>query len=415
MRQLPRGFAVDVVSEVQPTPDPGTRPVAASETYHSALLALPGAVAGEDEDAAVPAHYGDPLREQRHLAEQAAFVDRSHREILTVDGVDRLSWLNDLSTQELKSLADGQVTETLVLSATGHIEHHAQVTELGGTVWLDVEPGTAAGLLRFLESMRFMLRVEPRAVTDDWALLTVAGPKAPAVLAALGVQILPGAEQALALAEGGWVRMSPAAVSGAPSFDLLVARSELEPWADRLGGAGAVPAGMLAYEALRIESRRPRQGFETDHKTIPNELSWVRSAVHLTKGCYRGQETVARVHNLGRPPRRVALVHLDGVSEALPQRRTAVTWEGRTVGSVTSATWHYELGPIALLSLKRTVPDDAELLVAGSMAAIEPDPDAAPDDVVPAGRAARDRLTGRDRPAGPDQDSSHDGSATIRA
>ncbi|MDQ3052922.1 MAG: folate-binding protein [Actinomycetota bacterium] len=387
MRDVPGGFAVDV----------GSGP------YRSALLDTPGAVAGEDEDAAVASHYGDPLREQRQLAERAAFVDRSHREILTVAGVDRLSWLNDVTTQEMKSLADGHVTETMVLSATGHIEHHAAVTELGGTVWLDVEPETAAGLLGFLNSMRFLLRVEPRDLTEDWALLTLAGPETPAVLTVLGIPV-PQAGQALALAVGGgWVRASRASASSAPSYDLLVVRAELKAWAERLAGAGATPAGLVAFEALRVEARRPRQGFETDHKTIPNELSWIRTAVHLTKGCYRGQETVARVHNLGRPPRRVALVHLDGVSEALPERRADVTWEGRTVGSVTSAAWHYELGPIALLSLKRNVPDDAELLVAGSMARIEPDPDAVPDDVVPAGRAARDRLTGRD------------GSATIRA
>ncbi|MBA3410869.1 MAG: folate-binding protein YgfZ [Geodermatophilaceae bacterium] len=386
MRELPGGFAVTV----------------GSPTYRSVLLDISGAVAGEDEDLAVASHYGDPLREQRHLAERAAFVDRSHREILTVDGVDRLSWLNDLSTQEVRSLADGQVTETLVLSATGHVEHHAQVTELAGTVWLDVEQGTAAGLLGFLDSMRFMLRVGAREVTDDWAQLTVAGPDSPAVLGVLSIPA-PEAGQALALAEGGWVRASPTSASGAASYDLLVVRGELKAWADRLSNAGATPAGLAAYEALRVEARRPRQGFETDHKTIPNELSWIRTAVHLTKGCYRGQETVARVHNLGRPPRRVALVHLDGVSEALPQRRAEVTWDGRAVGSVTSAAWHYELGPIALLSLKRNVPDDADLLVAGSVARIEPDPDAPPADVVPAGRAARDRLTGRD------------GSATIRA
>jgi len=395
MRELPGGFPVDV----------------GSPTYRSVLLDVPGAVAGEDEDIAVPSHYGDPLREQRQLAERAAFVDRSHREIVTVGGTDRLSWLNDLTTQQVSDLADGQVTETLVLSATGHIEHHAQVTELGGIVWLDVESGTAAGLFGFLDSMCFMLRVEPREVTDDWALLTVAGPPAPTVLAGLGIA-LPAVGQALPLAEGGWVRATP---GPAPSFDLLLARAELRTWAERLSDAGATPAGLAAYEALRVEVRRPRHGFETDHKTIPNELAWIRTAVHLKKGCYRGQETVARVHNLGRPPRRVVLVHLDGVSEALPERRTEVTWDGRTVGSVTSAAWHYELGPIALLSIKRAVPDDAELLVAGSMAAIEPDPDAAPDEATPAGRAARDRLMERDRPPGPDQTSSRDGSATIRA
>ncbi|MDQ3456820.1 MAG: folate-binding protein, partial [Actinomycetota bacterium] len=237
-------------------------------------------------------------------------------------------------------------------------------------------------------------------VADNWALLTLAGPESPAVLRALGIPT-PETGQALPLTGGGWVRASPASAAGIGSYDLLVVRAELTAWAGRLRDAGASAAGLSSYEALRVEARRPRHGFETDHKTIPNELSWLRTAVHLTKGCYRGQETVARVHNLGRPPRRVALVHLDGVSEALPQRRTEVTWDGRTVGSVTSAAWHYELGPIALLSLKRTVSDDAELLVAGSMARIEPDPDAVPDDVVPAGRAARDRITGRARPVGP--------------
>jgi len=397
MRELPGGFAVDVESA----------------RHRSVLLEAHGAVAGEDEDIGVPAHYGDPLREQRQLAEHAAFVDRSHREIVTVDGLDRLSWLNDLTTQELRSLADGQVTETLVLSATGHIEHHAVVTELGGTVWLDVEPETAAGLLGFLDSMRFLLRVEPREVTDDWALLTLAGPDSPVVLAELGIPAPAAAGHALPLPEGGWVRTPP--VAGIPSFDLWITRTEVKAWANRLSGAGAAPAGLAAFEALRIEARRPRLGFETDHKTIPNELPWIRTAVHLAKGCYRGQETVARVHNLGRPPRRLALAHLDGVSEALPERRTEVTSDGRTVGSVTSAAWHYELGPIVLLSIKRNVPDDAQLLVAGSMARIESEPDAPPEDAVPAGRAARDRLLGRGRPAGADQSSGSDGSATIRA
>lgn len=382
MRRLSSGFPVTVESQ----------------TYRSVLLDTHGAVAAEDEDLGVASHYGDPLREQRQLAEHAAFVDRSHRQILSVEGEDRLRWLNDLSSQKLVDLADGAVTETLVLSATGHVEHHAHVTELDGTVWLDVEPGGAAGLLAFLESMRFSLRVEPREVTDEWALLSVAGPESATVLAGLSIPV-PEAGHASALPDGAFVRANP----DASSFDLLVKRSEIWQWADKLAGAETTAAGIGAYEALRIEARRPRQGFETDHKTIPNELSWIRSAVHLSKGCYRGQETVARVHNLGRPPRRMALVHLDGVSEALPERRTEVTWDGKTVGSVTSAAWHYELGPIALLTLKRSVPDDAQLLVAGSMAAVEPDPDAPAEDVVPAGRAARDRLAGRD------------GSATIRA
>ena len=84
--------------------------------------------------------------------------------------------------------------------------------------------------------------------------------------------------------------------------------------------AAAGPAcGMWAFEALRIARGEPRLGLDTDHRTIPNEVGWIGSAVHMDKGCYRGQETVARVHTLGRPPRRLTLLHLDGTANALPK------------------------------------------------------------------------------------------------
>ncbi len=102
---------------------------------------------------------------------------------------------------------------------------------------------------------------------------------------------------------------------------------------------GRAPAGFDAYEALRVEARRPRFGVDTDHRTIPNELQWLRTAVHLDKGCYRGQETVARVHNLGRPPRRLVLLHLDGVSEVLRRARHAGAGRApaRSAGSAPSS------------------------------------------------------------------------------
>ena len=93
-----------------------------------------------------------------------------------------------------------------------------------------------------------------------------------------------------------------------------------------------------------MEARRPRLGVDSDHRTIPNELEWLRTAVHLDKGCYRGQETVARVHNLGRPPRRLVLLHLDGVSEVLAEPGTPVLAGTREVGRVGSVVRHYELG-----------------------------------------------------------------------
>jgi folate-binding protein YgfZ len=122
------------------------------------------------------------------------------------------------------------------------------------------------------------------------------------------------------------------------------------------------PAGTWAYEALRVAARRPRLGLETDHRTIPAEVDWIDVAVHLEKGCYRGQETVARVHNLGRPPRRLVLMHLDGSAEELPVPGDALTLDERTVGFVGTVAQHFELGPIALGLVKRNVAEDAPLL-----------------------------------------------------
>jgi folate-binding protein YgfZ len=130
-------------------------------------------------------------------------------------------------------------------------------------------------------------------------------------------------------------------------------------------------AGMWAYEALRIAAHQPRLGLDTDHRTIPHEVGWIESAVHLDKGCYRGQETVARVHNLGHPPRRLVLLHLDGSADRLPGHGDPVENDGAQVGFVGSAARHYDLGPIALALVKRTVPTEAALLAGGVDAAQE--------------------------------------------
>jgi folate-binding protein YgfZ len=333
----------------------------------SPLLTRPGAV--PVESGAVAAHYGDPLREQRLLAEGAGLVDRSDRDVLAVPGADRLSWLHSLTTQHVERLAEGSGTEALVLSPNGHVEHHLVLADLGGTTWADVEPGAGAELLAFLEKMRFLLRVEPALVTAEWALLALAGPGAADVLAAAGLPVPDG----VAATDAGWVRRMPPLGAGVPAFDLLVPRAELGAVADRLTAAGAGLAGLDAFESLRVEARRPRLGVDTDHRTIPNELPWLRTAVHLDKGCYRGQETVARVHNLGRPPRRFVLLHLDGVSEELPAPGTPVLAGSREVGRVGTVVRHHELGVVALALVKRSVAADAALSVGGSVAVVDPD------------------------------------------
>jgi folate-binding protein YgfZ len=169
-----------------------------------------------------------------------------------------------------------------------------------------------------------------------------------------------------------------------------VPRAALDTVADAVLAAGATHPGLDAYEALRVEARRPRFGVDTDHRTIPNELEWLRTAVHLEKGCYRGQETVARVHNLGRPPRRLVLLHLDGVSEELPAPGTPVQAGARDVGRVGTVVRHHELGVVALALVKQSVQPDAVLTVGGATAAI--DPDDVPAQVDDALVAARERV-----------------------
>ncbi len=303
----------------------------------SPLLARPGAVAADPPDAGVAAHYGDPYREQRRLAAGAAEVDLSHRPVLEVTGPDRLSWLHSLTSQALEGLEPGRPTEALVLSPHGHVEHHLALVDDGSALRAHVEPGTLAALTAWLDRMRFLLRVEVRDVTEEWAVLGAAA---------------------------GW---------------RFVPRSSLTSYDGEL-------AGVLAAEALRVEDLRPRLGVDTDVRTIPNETRWLGTAVHLDKGCYRGQETVARVANLGRPPRRLALLHLDGSDSELPATGDAVLLGGRDVGRVGTVARHHELGPVALALVKRQVPDDSELVVGGVAARLEPE--AAP----PPPRAARPQL-----------------------
>ncbi|MEN8706467.1 MAG: glycine cleavage T C-terminal barrel domain-containing protein [Nocardioides marinisabuli] len=295
----------------------------------SPLLDLPGAVAGNGVDAPVAAHYGSFNAEQRTLESGEGFVDLSHRDVLRIEGPDRLTWLHALTTQYFLDLAPKVWTDALVLSPQGHVEHAFSGYDDGEAFVAHTEPGAAAALLEFLERMKFMTRVELSEVTDDLAVT--------------------------------W-RSS----STGTTYE-LVPRQQLAAYAAAAGPA----CGMWAFEALRIARGEPRLLIDTDTRTIPNEVGWVGPAVHLDKGCYRGQETVARVHTLGRPPRRLVLLHLDGTENRLPEQGAELRNGEKVVGFVGSSARHHELGPIALAMVKRNVPVDATLEVDSMPAAQE--------------------------------------------
>ncbi|GAA1452610.1 folate-binding protein YgfZ [Nesterenkonia lacusekhoensis] len=351
--------------------------------YSSPLLQRPGAVADSGDDAGLAAHYGDPTKEQRALDRGRGLVDLSNRSVVTVTGPDRLSWLTTLSSQKVDGLRPGESSELLLLDISGRIEHEASITDDGETAWLITENTHGGVLADWLDSMKFMLRVEITDRTADFAVLGSAQP--------LPDQ-LPDAVAAAARWEDPWPQLGPGAASyaaveesGHPGADwswhlTVIPRESLSSVAEGLGAQDWTLAGTFAAEALRVAAWRPRLAREVDDKAIPHELDLIRTAVHLSKGCYKGQETVARVHNLGHPPRRLVFLHLDGSEHTLPavgaevlapQEPTAeaeALAAERAVGVVTSAARHHEMGPIALALVKRRVDPDAPLVVRDAVA-----------------------------------------------
>lgn len=379
------------------------------------FLSLPASV--EAEGLGVPNHFGSPLAEQRSLAEGNAVVSLSHRGIVTVSGPDRLTWLHSMTSQGLLGLEPGQSVETLLLDPQGRIEHVIRLVDDGERSWLLVDEGTSEALAAYLQRMRFAMRVEVNDVSDDFAaMLAFAGGSALPALRGLGLavcewvdpwsSVLPGGVQYAHTANSthsantsdlvNAVDLAASSGSAATSGSAYDANSSsvespvqaIHPGAGwsavqlvfprehlaqvlALVSAGKISAaGLNSLEALEIRAWRPTQHAEVDERALPHEFDWLRTAVHLNKGCYRGQETVAKVHNLGHPPRRLALLHLDGSDGELPAAGSLVFMAGtahdeqaRPVGRITRSALHYDWGGIALALLKRSTPEDAALEV----------------------------------------------------
>jgi folate-binding protein YgfZ len=304
-----------------------------------------------------PQHYGSPLAEQRELAVGRAVVDLSDRDVVTVTGADRLTWLDSLLSQHLARLNPGESAEALLLDPSGRIEYAARVVDDGETAWLLMDAGTGAGLAAFLDRMRFMLRVEVADRSVDFATIGTLGEPVSGVVT--------------------WHDPWHSVVAGGHQY----ATAHDHPGAAWTYSETLVPrddpavtdrpaAGILALEALRIAAWRPRAATELDATAIPHEFDWIRSAVHLAKGCYRGQETVAKVHNLGHPPRRLVMLHLDGSDNVAVAPDDEVFAGEKAVGRVTAVATHYELGPIALAVVRRATDPGQTVTVAASEGAV---------------------------------------------
>jgi folate-binding protein YgfZ len=274
-------------------------------------------------------HFGEPTKEQRALEAGTAWADLSHLNIVAVSGADRLQWLHDLTTQFVSDLQPGVWMPSLILDAQGHVEFQFNVVDDGTTTFLVLDPGYVEKLVEYLTEMKFMLRVDVRDASAEFVVLRA-----------------PGAADAI----------------GGPFA--LVPRDEVDQMKETFGGV-ATQVGTWALDAERVAAHRPRIGFETDHKSIPNELGVLNTAVHMKKGCYRGQETVAKIYNLGNPPRRLVMLHLDGSDVGFPAAGTKVENDGVVVGFIGTVARHHELGTIALAIVKRNTPADSTLTVDG--------------------------------------------------
>jgi len=298
-------------------------------------------------------HFGDILGEMRALAGGGAYVDASDRHIVQVSGSDRLVWLNSLITQLVLDLAPGVTKESLILDLHGHIEHAFLIQDDGECSWLLSTPGRAAALASWLESMKFRMQVTITHEPGTWFIAASANTQ-PLGAEAPRVRLV----DPWPVAQEGSVGYAPEPHPGADfAMSYSVYSNNSPPTLQ-----GVAKAGTLALTGLEIAAGRPSL-HEVDDKTLPHECDWLRTAVHLNKGCYRGQETVAKVHNLGHPPRRLVLLHLDGSESLIPIAGDRVMAGERDIGSITRAAWHYELGPIALALIKRSIDPTTELEV----------------------------------------------------
>lgn len=324
---------------------------------------IPGAVVDDDGSLI---HLGNPSAEQRALATGRAVAPLDDRGVLAVGGEDRLSWLDSLTSQSLKTLAPGESSETLVLGPQGRIEHAAAVVDDGETTWLITDRADAEGLLTWLTRMRFRLRVDPRDASEEFAVVGGTPEAVSAVPAAspAGTPLVwhdpwPG----IGVGGHGYAEIDPHPGADRVWAEAIVPRAALSGLIGRAAAGEVALAGRDAAEALRIAAWRPSRALDVDDRALPHELDWLRTAVHLDKGCYRGQETVAKVHNLGHPPRRVVALQLDGSGSVLPEPGAVVRAGETEVGAITSVARHFEQGPIALALVRRTTPVDADLTV----------------------------------------------------
>jgi tRNA-modifying protein YgfZ len=289
----------------------------------------------------------------RQLREECGLLDRSERGKLTVSGDDAVEYLQGQLTNDVEALDPGEGQYAALLDRKGHIQADMRVIRISPEeIWIDTEPEAFEAAKRHLETYKIGREVAIADLTAERAILSLIGPRSAAVA---GTAALPEDACEPATVAG----IECLAVGTAAGIDLIVGASEAERLRGALADGGAVEVGPEVAEVVRIEAGTPRFGAEMSSETMPAEAGIVERAVSFTKGCYIGQEPVARLHYKGRPNR-----HLRGLELSAPtEPGVGLRLGEKEVGRVGSACVSPARGPIALAIVRREAEPGAELAV----------------------------------------------------
>ncbi len=284
-------------------------------------------------------HLGNPSKEGKLIDSGEAWANLSHLGLLEISGKDRLNWLNDLTTQLTLEL--GKIWQrAFILNAQGRIRFDLYLMDTGESTFILTEKDYILELEKFLNSMKFMLQVEVINLTGQRNILFI------------------DADGELA----------------GKSIEQLKVLTDIQFQQETLKLDLNNEVGSWALEADRIARKIFRMVIDGDEKTIPNEVEQLGKAVHMKKGCYPGQETVAKTFNLGAPPRLLKLIHFDGMQIDLPAIGAPITFEGAVIGRMGSSARHHLLGNIGLALFKRSFLNshpNANLIIDGIGAVVE--------------------------------------------
>lgn len=289
----------------------------------------------------------------RQLREECGLLDRSDRGKLLVKGAEAAEYLQGQLTNDVEGLVPGEGCYAALLDRKGHMQSDMRVLRLAeDEIGIDVEPEPLAVVRRHLETYKIGREVEVVDLTEGRAIFSLIGPRSAEVA---GAPPLPEhASEPLAVAG-----IECIAVGTRDGIDLIVPAADAERLRAALRAAGAAEVSAEAAEILRVESGVPRFGAEMDAGTMPAEAGIVETAVDFEKGCYIGQETVARLHYRGKPNR-----HLRGLRLSAPAPTgSALALDGKVIGAVGGSCVSPALGPIALAVLRREAEPGAELAV----------------------------------------------------